>query len=105
MLFTALGRWGSAFPSSPQLLERLIGALGAYSLIRYPDSISFVLSTAEDHYERLNQHSSLVVPWMRLMVLSEVQVAHSDRAKLIQFLDQLAKHDVNALQLQRDLEA
>jgi len=102
---TPLGRWARAFPSSPQLLDRLIKALAAYGLALYPGIVSFVLNVAGDDYERISRHSSLVVPWMRLLLLGEVQVTDGDRVKLTKFLDQMAKRDANALQLQRDLEA
>lgn len=108
-LLTALGRWGRAFPSSPQLLDRLIKALVAYGLALQPDIVGFVLNVAGDNYEHISRHSNLVIPWMRLMLLGQVQVTDSDRAKLIakliKFLDQMAKRDANALQLQHDLEA
>lgn len=103
-LFTALVHWGRAFPSSPQLLDRLIKALGAYGLIRQPDTISFVLNVAGDDYERISRRSSLVVPWMRVMLLGEVQVTDGDRVKLTKFLDQMTRHNTRALQLQRELE-
>ena len=103
-LIAVFGRWVRAFPSSPQLLNRLIKALFAYGLALYPNIVSFVLNVAGDDYERISRHSSLMVSWMRLMLLGEVQVTDDDRAKLIKFLDQIAKHDANGLQLQRDLE-
>ena len=102
---TALGRWGRSFPSSPQLLDRLITALAAYGLALQPGIAGFVLNVAGDNYEHISLHSTLVVPWMRLMLLGQAQVTDGDRAKLINFLDQMAKFDANALQLQRNLEA
>lgn len=102
---THLGRWGRAFPSSPQLLDRLIKALAAYGLALHPDIISLVLNVAGDDYERISRHSVWLVAWIRLMLLGEVQLSDSDRMQLTKFLDQMAKYDANALQLQRDLEA
>jgi hypothetical protein len=102
---TLLERWVRAFPASPQLLDRLIKALVAYGLVLHPDSISFVLNVAGDDYERISRNSSLVVPWIRVLLFGDGQVTDSSRMQLIKFLDQLAKRNSHALKLQRDLEA
>jgi hypothetical protein len=102
---TALRAWGHAYPSSPRLIDHLLMAMSSYGVALMSEATGFVLHVAGTDYERILRSSAIIVGWMRLILLGETKLNEIDRAKLVQFLDNLARiGDADALELQRDIE-